>query len=80
MDTSRKAAVAREWIVFALSFGLGGHIMLALMLHAPGLWPLDEAGLYTILIGLSVYVMVQLGRSLWWVVCGKGSVWHGHRR
>src|SRR5438093_1154164 len=35
MTPARKAAMAREWIIFALSFGLGGHIALGLVLHCP---------------------------------------------
>jgi hypothetical protein len=68
MDHSWKSAVAREWIIFALSLGLGAHIMLGLMLHAPDRWPWHELGLYGILIGLSVYVVVQVARSCWWVI------------
>ena len=71
MESLRKATVAREWIIFALSVGLGGHIALGLMLHTPDLWPWNKAGIYGVLIGLSVYVLVQLGRSLWWVVKGR---------
>jgi hypothetical protein len=75
MDHSWKSTVAREWIIFALSLGLGAHIMLGLMLHAPNRWPWHELGLYGILIGLSVYVVVQVGRSCWWVI--RPRIRHG---
>ena len=71
MDPLRKSALIREWIIFALSFGLGGHVVLGLMLHAPERWPWSEAGTRGLLVGLSVYVGVQLLRSLWWVLGGK---------
>jgi hypothetical protein len=46
--------------------GIGGHIVLGIVLHAPDSWPWDEAGRYALLVGLSVYVTVQVVRSLWW--------------
>lgn len=67
----------REWIIFAICLGLGGHIALGVILHAPELWPWSDAGLSGLLIGLSVYGVVQLVRSMWWVVRGRtrrGSV------
>jgi hypothetical protein len=73
MEPFRKGAVAREWIIFALSVGLGGHVVLGLMLHKPELWPWNKAGIYGLLVGLSVYVAVQLGRSLWWVLKGRDA-------
>jgi len=54
----------REWILFALCLGLGGHIALAFVLHAPDLWPWSRAGLYGIFSGLAVYALVQLVRGL----------------
>jgi hypothetical protein len=57
-------ALIREWIIFALCLGIGGHIALAFVLHAPDLWPWSRAGLYGLLSGLAVYVMVQLARWL----------------
>jgi hypothetical protein len=57
--------MAREWIIFAICLGLGGHIALGVMLHAPDLWPLSRAGLYGLLSGLALYGVVQLGRSFW---------------
>ena len=57
--------MAREWIIFAICLGLGGHIALGVMLHAPDLWPWSRAGLYGLLSGLGLYAAVQLGRSIW---------------
>lgn len=55
----------REWIIFALCLGVGGHIALGVMLHAPDLWPWSTAGFYGLLSGLAVYAVVQGGRGLW---------------
>lgn len=57
--------MAREWIIFAICLGFGGHIALGVMLHAPELWPWSRAGLYGLLSGLGLYGAVQLGRSIW---------------
>ncbi|MER3422108.1 MAG: hypothetical protein C4293_01585 [Nitrospiraceae bacterium] len=73
MDSVRKTAIAREWMIFALSIGLGGHIVLGLTLHTPELWPWNKAGVYGLLVGLSVYVSVQLVRSMWWVIRGSNK-------
>lgn len=66
--------MVREWIIFAICLGLGGHIALGLILHAPDLWSWQNAGLRGLLIGLAVYIAVQLTRSIWWVVKGRGKV------
>lgn len=58
-------ALIREWIIFALCLGIGGHIALGFVLHAPGLWPWSRAGLYGLLSGLGVYASVQTGRWIW---------------
>jgi len=60
----RKTVVAREWIIFALSFGLGGHIALGFMLHnsTPERW--QTIGWKAMFFGLFVYVAVQAGRSI----------------
>jgi NhaP-type Na+/H+ or K+/H+ antiporter len=68
MEPVRKTTIIREWALFALSFGLGGHIALGMMLHTPELWPWDKAGIYGLLVGLSVYVAIQVLRSIWWVI------------
>ena len=60
-------SMAREWIIFALCLGLGGHIVLGIILHNPESWPWSEAGLRGLFVGLSVYVVVQLLRSIWWL-------------
>ena len=55
----------REWIIFALCLGVGGHIALGVVMHAPGLWPWSTTGLYGLLSGLAVYGLVQAGRGGW---------------
>lgn len=55
----------REWIIFALCLGAGGHIALAVMLHAPTLWPWSTAGFYGLMTGIVLYALVQGGRVLW---------------
>lgn len=71
MDKRQKATLIREWIIFAISLGLGGHIALGLILHAPDVWPWNKAGIHGLLLGLSVYVMAQLIRSFWWAFKGN---------
>lgn len=71
MKTPRLSPWAREWIIFAICLGLGGHLVLGLILHAPEAWPWKEAGTAGLLVGLSVYVVVQLGRSALWIWKGK---------
>lgn len=66
-----RQTVLREWVIFALSLGLGGHLVLAVVLHAPDRWPWHRAGAYALLSGLAVYVMVQVARSLWWSIRGR---------
>lgn len=63
--------MVREWLIFALCLGLGGHIALGIILHAPELWSWRDAGMRGLLIGLSVYAAVQVLRSLWWVLRGR---------
>ena len=71
MEVSRRTKLVREWIVFAICLGLGGHIVLGVILHAPEKWPWTDAGVHGLLVGLSVYVAVQLVRSVWWLIRGK---------
>lgn len=59
--------MSREWIIFALCLGFGGHIALGVVLHTPDLWPWSKAGFYGLLSGVSLYLVVQLSRSLWWL-------------
>ena len=66
-------ALAREWIIFALCLGAGGHLALGFVLHAPDLWPWSRAGLYGLLSGLVIYILVQVVRFLWSRVHHKGS-------
>ena len=65
--------LAREWIIFALCLGAGGHLALGFVLHAPDLWPWSRAGLYGLLSGLVIYVLVQVLRFLWSRVHAKRS-------
>lgn len=58
-------ALAREWIIFALCLGAGGHLALGFVLHAPDLWPWSRAGLYGLLSGLVIYGFVQVVRFVW---------------
>jgi len=71
--TSPKSDMVREWIVFALCLGLGGHIALAVVLHAPERWPWTHAGLYGLVLSVGVYVAVQLARTLWRAVRGRSK-------
>jgi NhaP-type Na+/H+ or K+/H+ antiporter len=66
-------ALTREWIIFALCLGAGGHLALGFVLHAPDLWPWSRAGLYGLLSGLVIYVLVQVARFLWSRVHAKRS-------
>jgi hypothetical protein len=72
-DVPSKSHMIREWIVFALCLGLGGHIALAVVLHAPERWPWSHAGLYGLVLGVGVYGAVQLIRALWWAVRGRSK-------
>jgi len=58
-------ALAREWIIFALCLGAGGHLALGFVLHAPEIWPWSRAGLYGLLSGLAIYTSVQVVRFIW---------------
>lgn len=51
MERPRKSVLAREWIIFALCMGLGGHLVLAVILHTPDRWPWSDAGVYGLLVG-----------------------------
>ena len=64
MDQMRKMALAREWIIFALSIGIGGHVAFGLVLHDPLQQRWQEIGWNILFIGLFVYIIVQAGRSL----------------
>lgn len=72
-DTVSKSNMIREWIIFALCLGLGGHLALAVVLHAPERWLWSHAGLYGLVLGVGVYVAVQLLRALWWAVRGRSK-------
>ena len=68
MTPARKATIAREWIIFALSFGLGGHIALGLVLHNPSPARWQAMGWNVVFIGLFVYIAVQAGRSIYMAI------------
>ncbi len=55
----------REWIIFALCLGAGGHLALAIVLHAPDSWPWPRAGLAGLLMGFGFYLLVQAFRVVW---------------
>lgn len=70
--------LVREWIIFAISLGAGGHVALGVILHAPELWTLREAGLNGLLSGLGMYAAIQAARWGWWMLkaparAGSGS-------
>ena len=73
MAPTRKTVVAREWIIFALSFGLGGHIALGFMLHnsTPERW--QAIGWKAVFFGLFVYIAVQVGRSIFLAIHSRRS-------
>ncbi len=60
--------LVREWIIFAISLGIGGHVALGVILHAPDLWTLREAGLNGLLSGLGIYAAIQAARWGWWML------------
>jgi hypothetical protein len=62
-DTPRHLPIGREWIIFAICMGLGGHVVLGIVLHAPDAWPWEQAGRYALLVGFAVYVAVLLSRA-----------------
>ncbi|MFO0774975.1 MAG: hypothetical protein U0172_09955 [Nitrospiraceae bacterium] len=58
----------REWIIFALCLGAGGHLALGFIMHAPEAWPWPRAGAAGLLTGFCLYIVVQIGRMVWrWV-------------
>ena len=68
-----KGRLIREWIIFALCLGVGGHLALAVVLHAPERWPWSQAGLYGLLLGVAVYAVVQVTRVCWWAFRGRSG-------
>lgn len=71
MPDITKKKIFKEWIIVALSLGVGGHVALGLLLHAPNIWPRERFWLLGVLAGVSVYVCVQVCRSLWWLIRGE---------
>ncbi|MFM7842187.1 MAG: hypothetical protein ACKOBZ_08375 [Nitrospira sp.] len=72
-SASSRNRLIREWIVFALCLGVGGHLALAALLHVPERWPWSQAGLYGLLLGVAAYVVVQVLRLCWWVCRGRAK-------
>jgi uncharacterized protein (DUF2062 family) len=62
MTEATKTVWVREWIIFALSIGLGGHVALGLILHNPS--TLKNVWWNTFSIGLFIYILFQAGRSV----------------
>lgn len=73
MGDRKRTTAMREWIVFALSLGLGAHVTLGLVLHDGQEWPAQTAGVYGVLISLAIYAVVQLFRSIWWIMRGEST-------
>ena len=73
MTPARKGTIAREWIIFALSFGLGGHIAFGLVLHSPSPERWQAMGWNVLFIGLFVYIAVQAGRSFYLAIRSRRS-------
>ena len=61
--------MVREWIIFAICLGVGGHIALGVVLHAPEFWIMKNAWWYGLLLGIGVYVGTQFFRS----ICKRGD-------
>jgi hypothetical protein len=72
MGLSKKIMI-REWIILALCLGLGAHVALGFLLHGEQNWPIESYGYYGIFFGVFIYVVVQIGRSLWWLKKGGRS-------
>ena len=68
MEEKTKKKLMREWIILALCLGLGAHVTLGIVLHGQDDWSGTTYSIYGILISLSIYVLVQLGRSIWWLL------------
>lgn len=64
-------SMVREWIIFALCLGAGGHVALGIILHEPSWWPWASAGFSGLLIGVGIYVLVQMSRFVWRVRQGS---------
>jgi hypothetical protein len=64
MEQERKAIWIREWIIFALSIGLGAHVALGLILHDSAPRPAQDMAWNALLIGLIIYAVFQAGRSV----------------
>lgn len=74
MQGQRGPKALKEWIIFCLCLGLGGHLALGLALHAPERWPLETAWTYGFLVAMFFYIAVQLTRSMWWIFRSKSAL------
>ena len=73
MEEKTKKKVIREWIILALCVGLGAHVTLGMVLHGQEGWSGSSYVFYGFLISLSIYVLVQFARSVWWWLRVEGS-------
>src|SRR5437016_12810827 len=73
MTPARKATIARDWIIFALSFGLCGHIALGLVLHNPSPARWQAMGWNDVRIGLLAYIAVQACRFILVALSSHGA-------
>jgi len=77
MEHASKAVIAREWIIFALSVGVGGHVAFGMVLHDPLQQRWQEMGWNSLFVGLFVYVAVQASRSIFLAIRSR-RVKHDH--
>jgi len=68
MQQETKAIWAREWIIFALSIGLGGHVALGIVLHDPSPKQWQDIGWNVVFFGFFIYILFQAARSVFIVV------------
>ena len=68
LGEERKSHYVREWVIFALCLGLGAHLALGVVLHAPEIWPISNLWWYGIILAISFYVLVQFSRSVYWLL------------
>lgn len=64
MEQDKRGIWIREWIIFALSIGLGAHVALGLILHDSASRPIHDMGWNALFIGLIIYAAVQACRSI----------------
>ena len=64
-EPPNNARYIREWILFSICVGLGGHVALGLLLHAPESWTMAQVAWTGLLISLAFYFLIQIGQSIW---------------